>query len=178
MYFCLSCLTGKESQAVENVQKYLEENIAEDFSVWFPQKINRDKKKGVYTEHKFPLFPGYLFIYWGGEDEINFPFHEIRKIPQIVKILKYENNSHALLGSDYNFAHWIHENDGEIKPSRVFCKEGSRLRIISGPLVGMDANVIKVDKHHKRITLRFTVGDKTSDISFSVDFINTSTSVL
>lgn len=171
MYFCIRCICGKEEQARDSISKFLSDKLEEEFLIWFPTKINKDKKQGVYTEHSFPLFTGYLFAYWAGETENDFPFYEVERIPQVIRFLRYENGSRALLGQDFRYASWIHENSGEIKPSKVFYKTGTRLKIVSGPLRGFDGQVVKVDKHHSRISLRFTVGNTTTDISFSVDFI-------
>ncbi|MCR5760699.1 MAG: KOW motif-containing protein [Sphaerochaetaceae bacterium] len=171
MYFCISCITGKEEQARDSITRFLSDKTEEEFTVWFPTKINKDKKQGVYTEQSHPLFPGYLFAYWEGENERDFPFYEVERIPQVIRFMRYDNGSRALLGDDFRYASWIHENRGEIKPSKVFYKEGTRLKIISGPLRGFDGQVVKVDRHHSRISVRFTVGQVTTDVSFSVDFI-------
>ena len=68
-------------------------------------------------------------------------------------------------------------HDGLIGKSVVRIREGQRVHICEGPLTGFDGNVVKVDKHHKRITLRFEVGGIVSEVNFSVDFINESAKV-
>ena len=40
--------------------------------------------------------------------------------------------------------------------------------------MGFDGNVIKVDRHHKRIVLRFEIGSMVSDVNFSVEFLTSS----
>ncbi len=62
-------------------------------------------------------------------------------------------------------------NDGFIRQSKVLVREGQKVHIMEGPLKGFDGNVIKVDKHHKRVTLRFELGGTITDVSFTVDFI-------
>ena len=120
------------------------------------------------------MFSNYIFIYWNGEDESVFPFYELRRIPTVIKVLKYDDNSHALKGNDLAFAKWIHTHDGHIKQSKVIYREGQKIHICEGPLKGFDGNVIKVDKHHKRITVRFEFGEIVSDVSFSVEFLSAS----
>ena len=174
MYFCLSCFAGKEEETRERVSKFLEGATDCEFLVWFPKKEVREKRKGRYESIEKPMFSNYIFIYWNGEDETDFPFYELRKIPTVIKVLKYDDNSHALKGNDLAFAKWIHTHDGHIKQSKVIYKEGQKIHICEGPLKGFDGNVIKVDKHHKRITVRFEFGDIVSDVSFSVEFLSAS----
>ena len=93
----------------------------------------------------------------------------------VVRVLKYNDGSHNLQGSDAVYARWIHTNNGIIRQSKVLLQEGQRLHILEGPLKGMDANVVKVDKHHKRIKVRIDFAGRETDIIFSVEFVEKST---
>ena len=171
VYFCLSCFANKEEETRDRISKFLEGATDCEFLVWFPKKEVREKRKGHYESIEKPMFSNYIFVYWNGESETDFPFYEIRRIPTVIKVLKYDDNQHALKGQDLAFAKWIHTHDGHIKQSKVIYREGQKIHICEGPLKGFDGNVIKVDKHHKRIVLRFELGGTFSDVSFSVDFI-------
>ena len=174
VYFCLSCMTTKEEETRERVSKFLAQKTDEEFLVWFPKKEVREKRKGQYESIEKPLFSNYIFIFWNGDNEIEFPFFELKKIPTVLRILGYDDGTHALKGKDLAFAKWIHTHDGHIKQSKVIYREGQRIQITDGPLKGFDGDVIKVDKHHKRITVRFKLGDTVSDVSFSVEFLSRS----
>ena len=152
MYFCLNVTTSREEEAKTRITKLLETSTEEEFLVWFPKKEVREKRQGRYESYERPLFPSYLFIYWNGDNEMFFPLHEIRRLPTVIRILGYDDGTHNLKGKDLSFAKWIHMHDGFIEQSKVVYREGQKLRIVEGPLKGMDGNVVKVDKHHKRIT--------------------------
>ena len=172
MYFCLYCLSSKEETICTRITNLLSERFGDGFRVWFPKKEVREKKRGVYTSVEKPMFPNYLFIYWDGEVESEFPFVEIRRIPGVVRFLRYDDGSFDLKGNDLAFAKWIHMYGGFIKQSKVIFREGQKLHICEGPLRGFDGNVVKIDKHHKRITLRFEVAGNISCVSFSVEFLS------
>lgn len=174
MYFCLSCITGKEEETRNRIEKFLGLNNTEEVNVWFPLKENTEKRGGIIEKRKRPLFPGYLFIWWNGEEEILFPFREVTRLSGVIRILRYDDGTRRLRGNDFNYARWIHSNDGLIRQSKVILHPGQRLHIVDGPLRGMDANVIKIDKHHKKITLRFDFADSETDIVFSVEFLEKS----
>ena len=153
------------------VTKFLNINVAEQTQVWFPVKQNTETRRGVESVADRPLFPGYLFIWWNGENEKVFPFFDLYRLSGVVRILRYDNDTYALTGNDLAYAQWIHANNGVIRRSKVILREGQRLHIVEGPLKGMDGNVVKVDKHRKRITVRFDFAEKQTDILFSVEFL-------
>lgn len=171
MYFCLSCITSREEEARIGISNILKDRMGIESLVWFPKKEVCEKRQGKTSVVQRPLFPGYIFIFWDGEDESDFPFYEIRRVPNVIRFLGYDDRSHALKGKDQSFAKWIHMYDGCITQSKVVYREGQKIHICSGPLLGFDGNVIKVDKHHKRITVRFEIGETCSDVSFTVDFL-------
>ncbi len=173
MYFCAQVLTGKEIETKTSIERLLT-NKEEETVVWFPTKENREKRKGLETTVSKPLFPGYLFIFWDGDKEIDFPLIDIRRQTNVFRFLRYDNGSHALQGKDLEFAKWIHMHRGNIKRSKVVFKEGQRVHICEGPLTGFDGKVIKVDKHHKKIVLGFDFAGKITPVSFSVDFLSSS----
>lgn len=171
MYFCVQCVSAKEKDAKTDIQKLLNNSIEYDFEVFFPVKEVNEKKNGKYNLVVKPLFPGYLFIWCNLDQENTFPFYLVNKLKGVTRVLNYDNGSHALIGNDEFFARWIHTNDGQIKQSKVKFTEGQPIHIVSGPLVGFDGNVVKVDKHHKRITVRFEIGGIKNDVSFTVEFL-------
>ena len=175
MYFCINCVTGKEEEIRNRITKFLSLNITQDYQVWFPLKENSEKRNQKTETRNRPLFPGYLFIWWSGEDEADFPFYDVYLMTGVVRVLKYDDGTHNLQGSDAVYARWIHTNNGLIRQSKVLLQEGQRLHILEGPLKGMDGNVVKVDKHHKRIKVRIDFAGRETDIVFSVEFVEKST---
>lgn len=164
-------MTLEEDQTCLAVNGILTRMVQDEFLVWFPKRELSEKTGGKYNQVEKPLFPSYIFIYWNGVREADFPFYEIRRLPSVIRFLGYDDGSFALKGKDLSFAKWIHMHNGFIRQSKVVYREGQRVHICEGPLLGLDGCVVKVDRHHKRITLRFEIGGTCSDISFSVEFL-------
>lgn len=173
MYFCVNVMASRENEAKEALERILKD-LPQESNVWFPTKENAERRQGTETVVERPLFSGYLFMFWDGEEESEFPFHEARRVRNVIRFLRYDDGSHALKGKDLEFAKWIHMHRGTIKRSKVVFREGQKVHICEGPLRGFDGNVVKVDKHHKRIVLRFEIGDMVSDVNFSVEFLSAS----
>ena len=170
MYFCLYCLSSKEETVCTAMEGLLDRSSGIEHSVWFPKKEVSERRRGVVSKVEKPMFPSYLFVFWGGE-ESDFPFFEIRRIPGVVRFLDYDDGWFALKGKDLAFAEWIHMYGGVIKQSKVILRKGQKVHISEGPLRGFDGNIVKIDRHHKRITLQFDIAGNISRVSFSVDFI-------
>lgn len=173
MYFCVNVITSKENETKDALERILAQ-LGQESCVWFPSKENTERRHGVEEVVSKPLFGGYLFVFWDGQNEVDFPFHEVRKVKNVIRFLRYDDGSYALKGKDLEFAKWIHMHRGNIKRSKVVFKEGQKVHICEGPLMGFDGNVIKVDRHHKRIVLRFEIGSMVSDVNFSVEFLTSS----
>jgi len=172
MYFCVNCMATKEDDVRDRINRLLAKALDDEFLVWLPKKEVKEKRGGKYEIAERPMFSGYLFLYWEGSDEKCIPMFELKRIPGLTRILCYDDGSHALKGKDQDFARWLHMNGGFIRQSKVVYSEGQRIHICEGPLKGFDGNVIKVDRHHKRITLRFDIAGNISDVNFSVEFLD------
>lgn len=170
MYYCLHCLTGKESELSAEVERRLKILGFDDIIIWFPKKRSRTKVKHVVHEELKPLFPGYIFLYFGYQEK-RLPSFDINRIPGIIRFLTYGDGTRALRGSDLSVAKWIHRFDGEFAISKVVFKTGERLHIVEGPMQGMDAMVTKVDRHKKKIWVNFDLDGVLNNVSFDVDFI-------
>ena len=172
MYFCVNCMASREEDVRDRINRLLAEALSDDFLVWLPKKEVKEKRNGKYEIAERPMFSGYLFLYWEGSEEKLFPMFELRRIPGLIRFLCYDDGSLALKGKDQDFARWLHMHGGFIRQSKVVYSEGQRIHICEGPLKGFDGNVIKVDRHHKRITLRFDIAGNISDVNFSVEFLD------
>lgn len=171
MYFCLHCFSGKEAGAKKLIEKILAEKTSFESEVWIPMKEYKLKRKGRFVNVTKPMFEGYLFILWNGDNETEFPFREIVALPGVVRFLSYDNGQKELIGKDLSFVSWIHDNSGVIRESKVMLTEGKKVHFIEGPLVGFDGNVVKIDKHHKKVTVLFEIEGKETQIDFSADFV-------
>lgn len=171
MYYCIHCLTGKEDDAAAALRRFFVSNELDDTLVWFPKKVIRLKRRGKVVEKLRPIFPGYIFVLFN-YDEKEFLALRLRSASMtIFRALTYGDGTMALRGPDLYVARWIHDHDGRIGVSSARYREGERLAIIDGPMRGMEGLITKVDRHHKKVWLRFSLAGALSRVSFDVDFI-------
>jgi len=166
-YFVFQVLTGKEEKFIHLAEyNFKTQNIPPDKSgriIW-PQRKLSIKRGGRQKEVLAPIFPGYLFFeqnklytdcYW-----------VLRKTSGFVRFLKDNRNIQPIQGADKELLlHFL--SYGEIvEKSRVRFDENNRIRVISGPMKGLEGKIIKVDRRKKRAKIKLSLYEE----SFKIDF--------
>lgn len=131
--------------------------------VW-PRRTLTIRKKGGLKDSLAPIFPGYLFL----ETEKLHPdvYWTFKKIDGFFRFLKSNTDIEPLFGDDRELLlHFL--SYGEIvSKSKVYFDEDQRIRVLSGPLSGMEGKIVKVNKRKRRAKVRLNLYDD----SFLIDF--------
>ena len=91
--------------------------------------------------------PGYVFF--DAQDEPDWDL--IRRFSGVLKTLHYEDGARALRAEDLAFVKWLKRYEGMVDVSQVI-KVGTKIAFVSGPLVGMEARVLKVNQVSSRMS--------------------------
>ncbi|HEB31344.1 MAG TPA: antiterminator LoaP [Spirochaetes bacterium] len=131
--------------------------------IW-PRRNLKIRRKGEWNDSLAPIFPGYLFL------EINEVttdlYLQLRKIPGFFRFLQSNQNIISLSGRDMELlTHFISFGEVVDKSVAMF-DENNRIKIISGPLKGLEGLIVKVDRRKGRAKVRL---DMFKD-SFLIDF--------
>ena len=138
-WYCLFCKAGQE----QNVIRMLEERGADPLA---PLAVHvQPGQKGLERVRR-RLLPGYVFF----EQEDEPDWQGIVRYSAVLKILHYRDETPELRGNDLAFVHWLQANEGLIDISRVV-KVGTKIAFVSGPLMGMEGQVLKVNKGRRQV---------------------------
>jgi transcriptional antiterminator NusG len=96
-----------------------------------------------------PLLPGYVLF----SSEISPDWDEIIWLPAVLRPLQYADNARALRGRDLDFVTNLIRNNGVYKTSKVI-PDGSKIKIIDGPLKNFEGDIIKVNRRKGRALIR------------------------
>lgn len=134
-YGCLFCMTGKEQSVADRIQT----SCPEVRAITMRKTKYRTCEKVKRTEEAIVL-PSYVFFQAPSYSEpaLDFPRENI------IRILTMDNNW-RLHGADEQFVRWLFRYDGLLGLSKAY-REGSRIRIASGPLKDMEGKIRRVDK--------------------------------
>lgn len=140
--YCLFCKSGQEGAVIELLKRI---GCGSAFS---PFAVRNKPDAGGLRRTKARLLPGYVFFDAESEPD----WERIRRFSGVLKVLRYEDGYCALRGEDLRFLEWLKRYDGVVDVSCVI-KVGTKIAFVSGPLVGMEAQVLKVNKSRKQVQI-------------------------
>ena len=145
-WYCLFCKAGQE----QNVMRMLEERGALPLA---PLVVHvRAGAKGEERTRQ-RLLPGYVFFEQA--DAPDWP--GIVRHSAVLRVLHYQDETPELRDADLAFVRWLKVHEGLIDVSEVV-KVGTKIAFVSGPLVGMEGQVLKVNKGRRQVQI--AVGDE------------------
>jgi transcriptional antiterminator NusG len=136
------------------------------FSLYAPLRRMPIRRKGVIRHTDSLIFPGYIFVETGEDDNFSAYKSAFRSITGFYRFLKSNQNICPLAGRDLKVVlHFIRKTGAVAGLSKVFFNEQSRIVVVDGPLLGLEGKIIKVDKRKGRAKIKLDLyGD-----SFAID---------
>ncbi len=145
-WYCLFCKAGQE----HNVMRMLEERGAMGLA---PLAVHAHPTGQGTEKERRRLLPGYVFF----EQEEAPDWAGIIRHSAVLRVLHYRDETPELRGEDLSFVRWLRVHEGLIDVSQVV-KVGTKIAFVGGPLVGMDGQVLKVNKARRQVQI--AVGDE------------------
>ncbi|MBN2354092.1 MAG: antiterminator LoaP [Spirochaetales bacterium] len=159
-YYVIQVRSRREEKYLARARELAEGEV--DF--FWPRRELCIRKRGVWRETVAPVFPGYIFF---AAPDLPVPlYRRLKAIPDFTRFLNDNRNVTPLSGRDLELVrHFLGQGD-IVRKSLVSFEADQRIRILEGPLKGLEGMIVKVDKRKKRIKVRLELY---SD-SFSIDF--------
>ncbi len=163
-FFAVQIWTGDEgrflSVATRRVQSL-------DIRFYWPRRSLRIKRGGSWKESLAPIFPGYMFIQ---ADSISPElFGSLKGSPGFLRFLLSNENIVALERTDQDLlTHFL--GFGEVvDKSLVYFDEKKRIRVVSGPLKGMEGRIVRVDRRKGRAKVKLEMYEDSFEIDFGFE---------
>ncbi len=166
-YYVLQVMTGEENKfiglAKENFKINLPAFDINDNLLW-PRRKLTIRKNGKNKESLASIFPGYLFF---EAEKLSTDIQWIlRRTAGFVRFLKNNRNIEPIEGSDKELLlHFLHFGE-VVEKSKVWFDENGKIKVLSGPMKGMEGRIIKVDRRKKRAKVNLSLYKE----SFAIDF--------
>ena len=160
-YFVVQILTGKEDIFLKfAANSFHDRNL---IFFWLRKEIYI-KKAGIARKTISSIFPGYIFI--EAESITYDDFRIIKRFPGFCRFLKNNQDIKPLPPEDRMLVYQLN-SDGEIAGiSKVYFNDEDKIKVVTGPMKGMEGQIIKVDKRKKRAKIKL----KLYEDSFLIDF--------
>jgi len=105
----------------------------------------KDRRKRIHL----PLFPGYLFVRTGMDAHTHL---EILKTDSVVRILGNDGQPAPIPDEQIDALQVLMKNKISIAPW-PYLKEGMRVRVVHGPLIGIEGILLKTKPNKHRLVL-------------------------
>ncbi len=134
-YGCVFCTTGKERVVAERLQQ-----VCPEVRAVVARQEKHKSHQGKKSKVTVTFLPSYVF-FEAAED-----FDPYGSLPRehVIRVLRGVGGTWRLAGEDLAFARWLFGYGGVLRFSKA-CKEGDRIRIISGPLKDMEGRITRMD---------------------------------
>ena len=155
MYYVIQVKTGKEQQAIEDILKNKPDDAS--FDVFSPYRKSLRKYKGETKEVIERCFPGYIFVETNNVREL---FRQLYFTPGFQKLLGREEGTENFVPLDKDESRMIDilysaNNNRITEISNIEVKEGEMIRVLDGPLVGLETQIKKVNLHKRTVLVEF-----------------------
>lgn len=163
--YCLFCKSGQEGLVIDLLTHV-------GYAAFSPLTVRNKPEAGGLKRTKARLLPGYVFF-----DAEEPDWEMIRRCSGVLKVLRYQDGSCALRDEDLAFVKWLREYEGLLDVSQVI-KVGTKIAFVGGPLVGMEAKVLKVNKSRRQVQI--ALGDEEAmfrNIWCSIEYVESYTDI-
>ena len=140
------CKTSSENKIANYIKMAFD-----DIETAVPMRIRRKTIRGNAIEDLVNILPGYVFF--RTKDDQYVP--QLEYVPNVFKLLEYDNRSWKLLGRDAVFAEFLFENNALMEPRVSFIN--GRLHFEEGFLYGYDDRVLRVNRRKKTAELKLDI---------------------
>jgi transcriptional antiterminator NusG len=169
-WYILQVKSGSEERVVSKLGRLLR---VVDFTPFVPMFSYPYRRQGYLTEVPKLCFPGYVFIE-SRHDAARFKAETFRyfyALPDVLKLLHYGDaqDDIALRGEEQALLSRLLGADFRIGASSGVIGVNGRAHILSGPLVGLDDQITRVDRHRRLATVELRLLGATWDMCLMLE---------
>jgi len=167
-WFVLYVKSGSEEEIAAEI------NVLPDVRAFVPRKVKLYKRQGKLIKLNDIVFKSYVFVETQMDYETFYVevIHKIKSHTGFFKTLthKSDRNIETLYPSEKQFLQSFMNPDHLIEASIGFV-EGDKVTITSGPLMGKETIIKKINKHKRIALMELSMMGRTVEIQIPLDLI-------
>lgn len=144
MWYVVQVRTGTEENIRIQCKKTVSEQILE--RCFIPYYEERRRIQGTWTTQKKVLFPGYVFLITEKLEQL---YEELKHVLGLTKFIGTGDEIIPLNDKEVAFLKRVGGEEQIVRMSEGII-ENSQIRVISGPLIGMEGIIRKIDRHKRK----------------------------
>lgn len=158
--YVLQVMGGKEWEVREKLR-------TDGYEAYVPMQAKLERRNGDWKEITGIMMPGYVFVIT--EMTVGH-YYSITRIPGVVTILKKEDQPIPLSTDEMIQLQWMLSTE-VLKPSVLKKESEGRYKLIGGPLMGYDIDILSVTPRNRRFTVLIYFGGKTHEVTLSAYYV-------
>jgi len=162
-FYSVQVWTGSETRFLSVARRA----AGDDASLIWPRRSLRIRRAGIWRDSLAPVFPGYLFVRAPALDSDLYA--AIRRAPGFLRVLPSNDNIVALGQKDQQLLTHFLAFGEVVDKSIVTFDENRRIRVISGPLKGLEGRIIRVDRRKGRARVKLELYQDSFEIDFGFE---------
>ena len=166
MWYVVQVSTGAEERIRLQCEKKIDKSILEE--CFIPRYEEKKRFRGKWTVLTKILFPGYIFAV---TDNMNDLYEELKKIDGMTKMIGTGQEIVPLTDEEVDFIKRFGGEEKVVQMSEGII-ENSQVRILSGPLEGMEAFIRKIDRHKRKAWLEIEMFGRMQRVEVGLEIIS------
>lgn len=159
MWYVMQVHTGTEENIRCQCQRLISSNVLE--RCFIPYYQQKKRFQGEWHIQERILFPGYVFLIAENPEKL---VNGLRKVigtgDEIVSLVQEEIDLLMKIGTDKQL---VEMSSGII--------ENDRVQILAGPLMGMEGNIRRIDRHKRTAYLEIEMFGRTVEMKVGLEII-------
>ena len=171
MWYVIWTTTGREEQCRVMIERKCDPETFERCVI--PKNTIKKNVKGKWTTAEEKLFPSYLFVKSEGIEAFA---EELKKVTGFLRVLQNDEIFLPLSEEEVKLLHRFLETE-EVLPESYGVKEGDKVRILEGPLVGLEGLIKFIDRHKRIAFLEAEMFGRKVEMKMGLEVVGTDKSI-
>ena len=165
MWYVMQVRTGSD----ENIQLQCQKDISSEVlkGCFIPYYEEKRNIKGEWMTQRKILFPGYVFL---DSQQVVRLYSNLQQVSGLTKLLKTGDEVVPLTREEVQFLKTFGGEEQIVGMSEGII-ENSKVMVMSGPLIGKEGYIKKIDRHKRRAFLEMTMFGRVQKIQVGLEIV-------
>ncbi len=169
MWYVAQVQSGRESVTQDLCRRMVSADAMQE--CFMPETEVQWKIRGEWRLVRRLLFPGYLFFVTDDVDELH---KQLSRVPMPIRLLGNEENSFfPLTDKERDWFLSFMDCDHVVRMSEGYIN-GERVVVTRGPLMGLEGDIRKIDRHKRRAYIDVDLFGRTVPASIGLEIVRKS----
>lgn len=161
-YFALQVSARREARFLRAAQQALERFAG--VRLFWPRRSLKVRRGGRWLDVLQPVFPGYLFL--EAEAVAGELYRQLRGVSGFLRFLPSNSDTQPIAERDARPLAQLLRYGEVIRKSLAVFDDNNRIRIVEGPLKGLEGLIVKIDRRKGRAKVKLDLYDESRLVDF------------